>query len=138
MVLAGTMLLETASISLGLEALEGMGAMVPGVTPGWGKMFLAYRFSLSTFALLFAYHCFSWKEWARKGLVALIVVDLTLWLVVSAQNYFTTGRFLLDLSRMFLQISVVCFEVGLLWLLLDDHIKGEFHQSHDRTPSAIK
>ena len=132
MVLAGALLLETIATSLGVETLEDSGAMAPGVNPGWGQLFLAYRYALSGFSLIFAYHCFVWREWARIGLCTVIVLDLVVWLAVSIHTFATTGSFVLDVPRMLVQVSVVCFEAGLLRLLLDDHIKWEFKQTHDR------
>jgi hypothetical protein len=134
MVLAGTLLLETVATSFGMKTLMAAESMAPGVSPGWEGLFQPYRYAVSSIALLCGYHCFSGREWARKGILTLIILDLTVWTLSSVQNFVTLGGSGLDLSRMFIQVFVVLFEVGLFWLLLDDHIKGEFHRSKEGTP----
>ncbi len=138
MVLAGTLFLEAVSTSLGVETLTNTSAMAPEVNPGWGKLFQPYRYFVAVVALFFGYHCFARREWARKGLITVIVLDLIVWVMASAHTFLTTGGSGLEISRMFLQVFVVLFEVGLLWLLLDDHIIRDFHQRPDRVPSPRK
>ena len=138
MVLAGTLLLETVTNSLGMGTFASPETLAPGVHPGWERLFLAYRYAVSLISLFCGYHAFSGREWARKGILTLIVVDLTGWVVSSFQTFLTTGGFGLDRSRMFLQVFVVLFEAGLFRLLLDDHIIGGFHRLQKNVPSAEK
>lgn len=136
MVLSGTLLLEAVSTSFGVESLSTADAMASGVSPGWGRLFQPYRYAVAILSLFFGYHSFGRREWARKGLITLIVLDLIVWLGSSAHTFLTTGAFGLGLPRMFLQVFVVLFEAGLLRLLLDDHIVRDFHQPKEGSPIA--
>ena len=132
MVLAGMLFLEAVATSLGVEGPPRSVSSAAGIGSNWRNLFLTYRYATSLISIFLGYHCFGRKEWARKGLITLIVLDLCVWVGFSASTFVQTGGFELGIAQMFLQVFVVLFEVGLLWLLLDDHIIRDFQQLRDR------
>lgn len=117
LVLAAAHLLESVCYSVGLvDAKPAPQPEVPESEGASTPLFL-YRVLAAVVSLFLAYHCMGLKDWARKGLVWALVLDLFFWLFWSVKEYLLEPSVAVGPERVTIQVLAVALEGGLVWIL---------------------
>jgi len=118
-VVCGAHLLETVCHSIGLTGPHNWSIGKESGFPAQkkGTWYMIYRWFMPGFCLIFGYHCFSLKEWARRGLAGLLAVDLIVWFFRTVFLTLLYHRIRVVPEKTVVQLSVVLLETSLLWVL---------------------
>jgi hypothetical protein len=117
LVLAAAHLLESVCYSVGLvdaKPVTRQEVRDPEVT---SLPLFFYRILAAVACLFLAYHCMGLKDWARKGLVWALLVDLIFWMGWSVKQYLLEPPLSVGPERVTVQVLAVALEGGLVWIL---------------------
>lgn len=133
MVVAGAHLLESVCYSVfgaagKAEVVLGEGGVsFRGRADGpLGMIHQGYRYVIAVAFLVLGYHGLGQKPWARIWLIRVLLLDLLAWLLHALRYLFVGQSFALSQEQILLEIAVVAFEGGLLWLLSQPRSVGHF------------
>jgi len=123
LVVAGAHLLESICYSVGLVDAR---PLVAGPNPQnetgnverqLSPFHRAYRYIIALLLLFLGYQCYSVKEWARRLLVVILLVDLGVWIIHTVYFTLLTGQVRPAPSQVTVQVVAVLVESGLVWIL---------------------
>ncbi len=98
-----------------------------------GLIHLGYRYLIAVIFLVLGYQGLGLRPWARVWLIRVLLLDLVAWLLHALRYLLIQPSFVLSHEQILLEITIVAFEGGLLWLLMQPASMGHFASGGKRS-----